>query len=217
MSNVRAERSLRRLQRIKTWQLVLLLILMLLVTATFLRLNNIGMIQRRDAVLSADKQNDPAVLRERLYDLQRYVATHMNASSGVIYLTETYTRDWEASQEAARAQNQSGSSDENIYKKIEDEVCGPLARANGWRWPDPRYIACQREELAKYPGGAEIINQLEPPNKQLYRHSFASPLWSPDFAGFSAAVCLLIIVVIIARLIGLAILKLMVRHHYKSI
>ena len=173
------------------------------------------MIQRRDAVMSADKQGEGEVLKTRLYDLQRYSATHMNASTGVIYLKESYTRTWEAAQEAARQQNQTGN--DNLYKKIEEEVCAPLARANGWRWPDPRYIACQRDELAKYPGGQEFINQLEPPNKELYRYTFSSPLWSPDFAGFSAAVCLLIIVVIIARLIGLAILKLMVRHHYKSI
>lgn len=64
-------RGLKRLQQVKTWQLVLVLVLILFVTATFLRLNNIGMIQRRDAVLSADKQGNEDVLRNRLYDLQR--------------------------------------------------------------------------------------------------------------------------------------------------
>ncbi len=155
------ERGLKRLQQVKTWQLVLILVLALFVTATFLRLNNIGMIQRRDAVLSADKQGDEDVLRNRLYDLQRYAAAHMNADTGPMYLQESYNRAAEAAKQAAEAQVGSG---ENIYKKIEDEVCGPLARANGWRWPDARYIACQQTELAKYPAAEQGSGEVTLPN-----------------------------------------------------
>ncbi len=209
------ERGLKRLQQVKTWQLVLILVLALFVTATFLRLNNIGMVQRREAVMSADKQGDADILRNRLYDLQRYAAAHMNADTGVIYLQESYNRAWQAIQEAAQKQNQSGG--QNIYLKIENEVCGPLARANGWRWPDARYIACQRNELAKYPEGEKLINQVEPPNKELFRHNFISPLWSPDFAGLSVIICLVILLLIIARLIGVMILRLLLRKHYRNI
>lgn len=98
------ERGLKRLQQVKTWQLVLILVLALFVTATFLRLNNIGMVQRREAVMSADKQGDADILRNRLYDLQRYAAAHMNADTGVIYLQESYNRAWQAIQEAAQKQ-----------------------------------------------------------------------------------------------------------------
>jgi hypothetical protein len=80
--NRSVKKSIRQLQRIKTWQLLVLLILVLFITATFLRLNNIGMIQRRDAVLAADKVGDLSAIQSRLYDLQRYSATHMNGASG---------------------------------------------------------------------------------------------------------------------------------------
>jgi len=70
--------SIKQLQRIKTWQLVILLILAGFLSATFLRLNNIGMIQRRTAVLNADAVGDNEITQNRLYDLQRYVTSHMN-------------------------------------------------------------------------------------------------------------------------------------------
>ena len=207
------ERGLKRLQQVKTWQLVLVLVLILFVTATFLRLNNIGMIQRRDAVLSADKQGNEDVLRNRLYDLQRYAAAHMNADTGPIYLQESYNRAAEAAKQAAEAQV--GGS-ENIYKKIEDEVCGPLARANGWRWPDARYIACQQTELAKYPAAEQGSGVVTLPNKELFRHHFVSPHWSPDFAGLAVIICFVLLLLIVLRLIGVAILRLLLRKHYKS-
>ncbi len=182
--------------------------------ATFLRLNNIGMIQRREAVLSADKQGDEEVLRNRLYDLQRYAAAHMNADTGAIYLQESYNRASEAAKQAA--ESEVGSGGVNVYKKIEDEVCGPLARANGWRWPDARYIACQQTELAKYPAAQQGSGEVTLPNKELFRHYFVSPRWSSDFAGFSVIICLAILLLIILRLIGVAILRLLLRKHYKS-
>ena len=49
------KRSMKRLRRIKMWHLVLLLMVLLVLSATFLRLNNVGMTERRRAVLSADK------------------------------------------------------------------------------------------------------------------------------------------------------------------
>ncbi len=209
----RQERSLKRLQQVKTWQLILILILGLFVMATFLRINNIGMIQRREAVLSADKQGDMAVLQSRLYDLQRYAAAHMNAATGAIDLQDSYNRAAEASKKEAESQTTGG---QNLYKKIEDEVCGPKARANGWRWPDQRYIACQRAELAKYPEAQQGGGQVTLPDGKLFRHSFVSPLWSPDFAGFSVLICLLITLVIIGRLIGVGVLRLLLYRYYKS-
>lgn len=210
----RRERGLKRLQQMKTWQFVLVLILMLFVTATFLRINNIGMIQRREAVVSADEQGNTDALQNRLYDLQRYSAAHMNADTGVIYLQESYDR---AAQKAKDEAERSTQGSTNIYKKIEEEVCGPLARANGWRWPDARYIACQRTELAKYPASQQGSGAVTLPNKELFRHSFVSPAWSPDFAGFSAMACLFITLVIVARLVGLVLLRLLLFKHYRSV
>jgi hypothetical protein len=194
---------------------VLILILGAFVAATFLRLNNIGMLQRREAVLNADKESSSVVLQNRLYDLQRFSSAHMNADTGPIYLQESYNRAAEAAKQAAEAET--GGSEVNIYKKIEDEVCGPRARANGWRWPDANYIACQRAELDKYPAAQQGGEQVSLPDAKLFRHSFVAPTWSPDFAGFSVLACLLITLVIVGRLVGILVLRLLLRHYYKSI
>lgn len=77
---------LRRLRQIKTWQLILVMLACGFIAATFLRLNNVGMVERRDAVIAADKAGDAAALERRLYDLQRYVSSHMNADPGRIAL-----------------------------------------------------------------------------------------------------------------------------------
>ena len=51
MADIRTvKRALKRISRVRTWQLVLLLILLVLAAAALLRLNNIGMVERRDAV-----------------------------------------------------------------------------------------------------------------------------------------------------------------------
>ena len=52
------KKQLRRLSALKTWQLLILLFLVLFIATTTLRINNVGMVQRRAAVLEADKNID---------------------------------------------------------------------------------------------------------------------------------------------------------------
>lgn len=180
----------------------------MLITATFLRLNNIGMIERRSAVINADKGgSDSETIRARLFDLQRYVTTHMNADSGVVYLSEQYARDTQTAIEAASAR---GSAD-NINVKA-DATC--KAQFGGY---SQAYVQCFANELAKYPSGINAPDKANLPSSSLYRHDFSSPVWSPDFAGFSVLFCLLITLVIIARLVSLVILRILVRRHYQSV
>ena len=75
---------IKRLSQVKTWQLVILLIMAGFISATFLRLNNVGMIERREAVENADKTGDIVSLQQR--------ATHMNADPGKFALDNTYKR-----------------------------------------------------------------------------------------------------------------------------
>ena len=207
--------GIRKLQSIRTWQLFLALVLMLFVSATFLRLNNIGMVERRAAVIAADEQGNEAQIQNRLYDLQRYVSAHMNTNPGRIALTEQYARD---SQEIKDRAEQAGDSNPNgnIYKKAAD-VCDPIGRAQGWRWPDPRYTACIDRELSKYPEAQELTNRVELPDPTLYYHTFTSPVWSPDFAGFSLLISGLILLMICIRGISLVVLRLLLSRHYSSV
>lgn len=204
--NVR--RSIKQLQVIKTWQLIVLLVLMLFVSATFLRMNNVGMISRRNAVAAADKSGDIDQIQQRLYDLQRYSAAHMNADSGVMYLQDQYNRDVQRQAEAAST---TGSTKALEIRRAAEDVCKP--QFNGW---SPAYVQCYVNELNKHPSD-EITEQLAPPSSALYRYSFVSPLWSPDFAGFSLLISLLIAMFIVLRLIGLAILRMLLKRHYQEL
>ena len=202
-------RSLKQLQRVKTWQLVILLILMSFVTATFLRLNNIGMVERRTAVLAADNAGISTTTQARLYDLQRYVSAHMNTDMGKgVYLEFTYKNDV---QDAYINASNEGNPNGNIYKKAQ-EVCAPQFTSYSYA-----YLQCTTGELAKYPEGTDLISLVNLPTANSYLHVFASPLWSPDFAGWSLLVSVVIFIMIIARLASVAVLKMILHHHYKSI
>lgn len=198
----KVRRGIRRLQYVKTWQLLLLLVLFGFITATFLRLNNIGMVQRREAVLDADKTSDAEHIKGRLFDLQRYVSAHMNTDMGTIYLENQYRRD---SQRALNAAGGGSNPNGNIYKQAQDE-CAP--KFNSY---SQEYLQCTVAYLERFGPAEELQSTLKLPKANAYRHSFASPLWSPDFAGFSVLICLLIVLMIVARLVGLLMLRLILK------
>lgn len=204
----RVRRSIKELQRVKTWQLVILLILAGFIAATFLRLNNIGMVERRNAVIAADEAGKEEVTIQRLYDLQRYVSSHMNTDLGKgVYLEASYKRDTQAIlDEASGDQNPNG----NIYKKVQ-EICAPRFSSYS-----AAYLQCTTSELAKYPAADDLLGAVKLPSASAYLHSFASPLWSPDFAGWSLVVCAILLLMIVVRLLSLAVLKLLLRRHYRS-
>lgn len=205
----RVRKTIKDLQRIKTWQLLVLLLLVGFISATFLRLNNIGMVQRRTAVVSADKKGDESATIQRLLDLQQYVSSHMNTDLGKgVYLETTYQID---SQKALDVASSNGDQNGNIYEKAQ-EVCAPQ-----FTHYSTAYLQCTTGELAKYPAASNLVDQVNLPNPNAYLHDFASPVWSPDFAGWSIVAFVVIVLMIIARLVSLGILKLMLRRHYRSL
>jgi len=205
----RIKRSIKGLQRVKTWQLIIVFILALFLTATFLRLNNIGMIERRTAVLAADEAGDGQVTINRLYDLQRFVSAHMNTDMGKgLYLETSYKRDVQAAYDRASLD---GNPNGNIYKKAQ-EVCEP--RFDRYSYA---YLQCTPGELAKYPAAGDLEKSVNVPRADSYLHVFASPLWSSDFAGWSVVVCMVIALMIFVRLLSLGVLRLILRQHYKSV
>lgn len=199
--------SIRRLQHLKTWQLLILLLLAGFVAATFLRLNNIGMEQRRTAVLQADGTGDRKAIKARLYDLQRYVSAHMNADMGTIYLEGQYRRDTQQTIDSASDGNPHG----NIYKKAQD-VCAPKFTHYTYA-----YLQCTVSYLSQFGPADSPASTVKLPKADAYRYSFVSPLWSPDFAGFSVLICVLIGLLIVARFVSLAILKAMLKMHNRGV
>jgi len=205
----RIKQSIKDLQRIKTWQLIVLLIIVGFISATFLRLNNIGMVERREAVMSADKQGDEQTIIQRLYDLQRHVSSHMNTDVGRgVYLEASYNRDvqnWQTTQYGDS--NPNG----NIFVKAQ-EVCAPRFRSYS-----AAYLQCTTSELEKYPAAANPATDTSKPRQEAYIHAFSSPLWSPDFAGWSVLVFVIILVLIVVRFVSLGVLAVLLRKHYKTI
>lgn len=201
-------KNIKRLQVIKTWQLVILFILMCFVSATFLRLNNTGMIERRNAVYAADKSGDTQNVSSRIYDLQRFSTAHMNASTGPVYLQESYNRD----ARTAMAGPASGASSDSPQARA-DAICNPNLQTHGYSLA---YQTCMLNELTKA-GQVADPAAMKLPAPALYRYNFVSPLWSADFAGWSLVVTVLILLAIIVRLITLMILRLLVRRHYREV
>ncbi len=166
------------------------------------------MIQRRDAVLAADKTGNTETILSRLYELQRYSAMHMNSDTGPFYLEQQYRRDAQKAVDAAKDDNNPNG---NINVKAE-AVCRPQYTV----W-SPAYVQCFTDELSKYPPSPDPTQNVALPSPTLYRHDFISPLWSPDFAGWAIMVCIVILLMILARLISLGILRLLLKKHYRGI
>lgn len=210
MSDKRTIRqSLKHVQSIKTWQLFILLILSLFISATFLRLNNTGMIQRRDAIAGADKTGNSEEIALRVYDLQRYVSAHMNADPGAVYLQEQYNRDVKAAVTLA-------SGDLDGYDTPQaraDAICNPNLHSRGY---SKAYQDCMLRELSRE-GLVVDPGKIKMPNPALYRYSFSGPVWSPDFAGWSVFVSILLTVIIVVRIVIALVLRLLLRYHYRQV
>ena len=202
------QKTIRNLQRVKTWQLLILLVLMVFVAATFLRLNNVGMTQRREAVISADEQGNSETTRNRLLDLQHYVSAHMNTGQNDVYLASQYERDKAVLVEQAATANQSGA----VINQQVDAICKP--QFSGY---NQGYVDCFAREYAKYAPDSDPVSQVKMPDTDRYRFVFASPLWSPDFAGFSILACVFIVLLILGRMITLVVLKLLLKSKYQDI
>lgn len=222
----RGREKLRKLKfrRLKTWQLLVILIPLLFADATLLRLDHIRMTELRDEVMVADEIEEPdEVIAEKLTALKDYVFNNIVINviddngeqkivfgTGPFYLEHTYIRAANKALEEAEARLTSdGNPNGNIYG-MASQVCQPQAVANGWSWDDANYINCMMSEINKYPASDDIQNTIKAslPSTELYRHNYASPAWAPTLTGFMILITLVIIVVILMRMIWWVILRL---------
>ena len=117
----RLHRWYKVIRGLKTWQLLLVLVAVMLVAAFLLRQNNLEMVRLRAAVEQADQQNGD--ITKALLNLQHYVSAHMNTDLGEgIALQYSYQRAYEAAvQQAASSTNPQAA----LYAKVEEE-CRPV-------------------------------------------------------------------------------------------
>lgn len=207
MANARdAKRGLYRLEQVKVWQLVALLVLMSFVTATFMRIDNNGMRERKAAVIAADKAGDENAIQNRLVDLQAYTINHMNASTGEFDLVHQYNRDIEKASEAAR----SDDTDENTIYRQADDYCRSII--GGY---SQTYVQCVYERIAQMPAVDDPASEVELPSPLLYRHNFVSPIWTPGFTGWSMLLAAVIAGLIVIRMVMYAALRLTLWARYR--
>lgn len=202
---------LKRLRMVKTWQLLVLLLLSLLVTATMFRLNSLQMSDLRRAVITADQKGDTVELTKAVDALGAYVTTHMNTSLGDgFYLTGSYERAREAAVQAAA---DTANPDSALYQKASVECQSASARAPYGGY----YVPCVLARVKELGNTGALVQELQLPRYELYKINFVSPLWSPDAAGISSAISLLILLIIIARLTGVIVLKFLLKRRFDTI
>lgn len=208
---------------LKTWQLMVILIPLLFLDATLLRLDHIRMTELRDAVLSADAEEDDGKLEMALNELKEFVlgnmvinvvddngAQRVTFGTGPFYLEHQYIRAANKALEEAEAKFTSDSNPNGNIYALASDTCRTLAINNGWTWDNPNYINCMVSEIEKYPAANEINDQIKAslPSTELFRREYASPIWAPTLTGLMILITAVIIVVIFIKIVIWVVLRL---------
>lgn len=205
----KSTRSLRHwlkvIKKAKTWQLIVILILCSFIAATFLRLNNLGMIERREAVYVADREGDPVKIKLKLVELQHYVSSHMNTSLGKgVSLFESYNRDYKKAVESAATATNPNSS---VYQQASIE-CQARFQGGAESFRND-YVTCVQNAVSSL--SEAQINAPQLPRGADYTYNFAPPLISLDLAGIFTVISVFLALFIILRLTLFYLLKWMIK------
>jgi hypothetical protein len=209
------KRTLRGVRRFKTWQLIIILVLLGFLFATFLRLDNIHYLELRTAVTQADEEGSNDEIFTSITELKQFVFTHtvvnmveangaetVTFGTGPFYLEYQYERAARAALE--KAETELSSAGDGVYGGLYDEVaayCANLGRQYGWRTWSKAYIECMLNGLAAYPeaGPIQDLQTAMIPPTSLYFHNYASPLWAPTWAGWTFLLLAIIVLILAVR------------------
>lgn len=207
-------RRLAWVRRLKIWQLVVILLLISLAAASLLRLNNLGMVERRQAVYEADKSGDQQAIKQSLVDLQRYVSSHMNTDLGAngVQLVHSYQRAEAAALERA---TDVANPRSKVYQQASVDCRARFV--GGVESFRSDYVQCVIDRVSALSAQDEADYRLNMPQPEQYRFDFASPRWSPDGAGFAVALGVLVAAIIVIRLLAEAFLRWLLSRHYRSV
>jgi hypothetical protein len=171
-----------KIRRIRPWYFLVVAVVSTLVCVLALRANNQHMVELREAVYAADRNNTD--VNAALRNLQAYVTSHMNTnlSSGPnavyppIQLKYTYDR-------LAQAQA-GGQTGDQLYNAAQS-YC---EQQNSTDVSGRNRVPCIEQYVQSHGGGqAPAANVPD----ALYKFSFVSPRWSPDLAGWSLVVAVI--------------------------
>lgn len=190
------------LKRVKTWQLVVVALILTATSIGLLRQNSIEAVRRFETVKQADRAGEGTT--EALTAMQRYVSGHMNTQLERVSLEETYARDYKAALEKLAS---SGGVNEVNYEAAQAACQAELARTGSF----PGYAQCVSDRVAQTAPGENPILQADLPKPELYQFTFVSPRWSPDLAGITllitGVVWLVVAFKVLARLVLMLILR----------
>lgn len=174
---------------VQAWQIAMVFVLLLLASVWALRQNSRGLEPYVTAVVVADKDNGD--VEAALLALDSYVSSHMNTDiDEPIQLAYSYDRA--VAKVLAKAQATSNGS---IYKKAQAACENPNVLLSV-------RAACIQDYVTKNAKPGQNPTEVKFPDKSLYTHSFISPAWSPDLAGWLLVLTVLTGVMLISWLFG---------------
>jgi hypothetical protein len=190
-----------KIGEVKTWQLLVLAVLFAALTVFALRQNSLNLEPKINAVLLADETGEG--IEQSINELGDYVTHHMNADlPRPIQLQYSYERAVEQAYQIELDNLRSGSLLEEAKA-----VCAQLGVVVS---AGPQCIQDYLDENWTPDKGA-LSPEL--PDPALFTYNFASPSWSPDLAGFSMAITILLLVAAVSRLIAGQIVKAVLKSH----
>ena len=151
-----------------------------------LRQNNLKMLELREAVFAADR--DDGDINTALSDLQLFVVSHMNTNlpklgdEKAIQLKYTYERRQAVDEVRVSEERAAVSAQATNYCNT------TFAGAT---------FAVRSQCILDY-SAAHPVNSLEIP-KELYAYDFVTPLWVPDAAGLSLLAATALFLVLLLR------------------
>ncbi|HJP96691.1 MAG TPA: hypothetical protein VJ843_04980 [Candidatus Saccharimonadales bacterium] len=160
---------------VKIWYLLVATLILVLISGFALRHNNQTMGKLREAVYTADQNNGDVVAA--LQKLQSYVTSHMNtnlATNTSVYPPIQLKYTYQRLKDAADAQAAAANSDLYTTAQKECEAQNPTDFSGRNRVP------CIEAYVTAH-GGVKAATIPD----SMYKFNFASPTWSPDFAGWS--------------------------------
>lgn len=191
-----------RKKHIKSWQLLLALVFFMGMSIVSLRHNNLQMIDLRNQVLQADSKNGD--VSGAIEKLNTFIFHHMNTQIvRPIELVNTYNR---AAQVVIT--NSSQKSGVDIYAQA-------TAACEQRGIPLTSVAQCAAEyALAHNPGVGP--QEIKLPDKSRFVYTFATPLWTPDIAGFSVLFSLILSLWLIARFFEYVVVRLTIRNRLRN-
>jgi len=171
-----------KIRSVKPWYFLILAVISTVICVFALRANNEHMIRLRDDVYTADKDNGNTTAA--LQKLQAYVTTHMNtnlsAGPNAVYppiqLKYTYDRLVQAQSDAAAASNT------QLYTEAQSYCQAQMPTGFSGRTRVPcieQYVQDHDTSLPAIPDA-------------LYKFDFVTPIWSPDLAGWTLVISVLL-------------------------